>query len=118
MLASGGTQQEAADAAGVHRVTVNHWMQDPTFAAAVEAEGHTQAEIALAGLTILLPEALKVYEQALTSDNMKNGSLKLKAAGEVIKRLQEFEAKAPKDAVGKSAFIERLSALGVDDESD
>lgn len=36
-LASGDTSQQAADAAGVHRATIERWKQDPAFQAEVRA---------------------------------------------------------------------------------
>lgn len=119
VLSEGGTQEEAGKAAGVHRVTVARWKaEDPEFAAALEAEGRSQAKIAEKGLGLLLPRALKVYEDALTGDKTdKMMSIRLKAAGEVIKRLQEFEkAQGPRAAQGNTKFEDRLAEIGPDDQ--
>lgn len=119
MLSEGGTQEEAAKAAGVHRVTVARWKaNDPEFNAALEAAGRSQAKIAEKGLALLLPHALKVYEQALLGNKQdKMMSIRLKAAGEVIKRLQEFEkAQGPRASEGHTKFEDRLAEIGPDDQ--
>jgi hypothetical protein len=120
ILSEGGTQEEAAKAAGVHRVTVANWKaKDADFISALEKAGKTQAQIAQKGLAYLLPQALKVYEGALTGNPDRYTSIRLKAAGEVIKRLQEFEkAQGPRAAMGHTPFEDRLAELtGTDDQA-
>jgi len=63
ILASGGTQADAAKAVGVNRSTVMRWLKDPEFVESVDGRSD-----AAGGLTMLVPEALLLLQQALSGD--------------------------------------------------
>ncbi len=67
LLVTGATDQEAADAVGVTRQTVNGWRNhDPAFIAALNARRHDVWGSAADRLRALLPTALDTLETALT----------------------------------------------------
>lgn len=65
VLARGGSQAEAARAAGVNRSTVLRWLDEPEFIAALTAASHGASQNAASGLGDLVPQAVAILQGAL-----------------------------------------------------
>jgi hypothetical protein len=114
VLSKGGTIEQAAEAAGVHRITVIRWKKDPEFAKALERESMTENDITVSGLNMLAPQALVVLQKALAmEDNIPPSALR--AADLVLKRLHEMMPTGP---TGPSSLMERLAELDSEDADD
>jgi hypothetical protein len=90
-LVVGATDEEAATAAGVHRVTVSRWKNNnPMFIAALNGRRRELRESSIEKLRALLPKAVERLEREIES-----GPDGLKAALELVKltRLAEQRAK-------------------------
>lgn len=107
VLSKGGTIDQAAEAAGVHRVTVIRWKKEPEFAKALDRESMSENDITVSGLNMLAPQALVVLQKALSmEENVPQSALR--AADLVLKRLHEMMPTGP---TGPSSLMERLAEL-------
>jgi len=68
VLVGGGTQAQAARAAGVNRSSIIRWLANPEFVEAITEHDLTQG--ASIGLNSLVPEALRLLKQALDDDDV------------------------------------------------
>ena len=89
-LVSGGSQQQAADTAGVSRMTLTRWLRDRTFRDQLaQAEVEASREI-LAGLRAALPRAVSALVELLDSpdsrERVKAASALLRTAGWFLPR--------------------------------
>ncbi|MEZ4287761.1 MAG: helix-turn-helix domain-containing protein [Polyangiales bacterium] len=83
VLLTGGSDSEAADAAGVTRPTVNRWKnQDPQFVAALNEGRKALYQQFSDGVTALLPKAVKALGESLESEDL---ATRLKAASLVMR---------------------------------
>jgi hypothetical protein len=90
-LATGMTQVAAAEAVGVHRVTVSNWIRkDPRFRAELNRRLQERAEATAVRLRNLVEGAVDVFEESIKRDRDP------KAAGQVLK------------LVGARGFLEML----------
>lgn len=116
VLSKGGTIEQAAEAAGVHRITVIRWKKDPEFQKALERESMQENDVTVSGLNMLAPQALVVLQKALSMEGDVPHSA-LRAADLVLKRLHEMQPVGP---TGPSSLMERLAELsdpsGEDDD--
>ena len=107
VLSKGGTIEQAAEAAGVHRITVIRWKKDPEFLKALERESMSENDVTVSGLNMLAPQALVVLQKALAmEDNIPHSALR--AADLVLKRLHEMQPVGP---TGPSSLMERLAEI-------
>jgi purine nucleoside permease len=114
VLSKGGTIDQAAEAAGVHRVTVIRWKKDPEFLKALEKESMQENDVTVSGLNMLAPQALVVLQKALSMETDVPHSA-LRAADLVLKRLHEMQPVGP---TGPSSLMERLAELDTPDAAD
>ena len=90
LLISSKSVSEAAQLAGVHRTTINRWLQDEEFRAAYEEQRDAVANFARSGMRTLMLKALAVQAERLDSDDPKESA---RAAKEIM----DYDAKtAPK----------------------
>jgi hypothetical protein len=107
VLSKGGTIDQAAEAAGVHRATVIRWKKNPEFSKALDRESMQENDVTVSGLSMLAPQALIVLQKALAMDeNIPHSALR--AADLVLKRLHEMQPTGP---TGPSSLMERLAEL-------
>ena len=86
LLISSKSVTEAAELAGVHRTTINRWLQDEEFRAAYEEQRDAVAGFARAGMRTLMLKALAVQAERLNSDDPKESA---RAAKEIM----DYDAK-------------------------
>ena len=91
-LARGSTKAAAAREAGVDRATVGRWAKEPSFQDLILKAGEPTEdpkEQAVQGLQDLVPQALKVLEDALAGANISPQQQTV--ALNVIKAAKQFE---------------------------
>lgn len=114
VLSKGGTIEQAAEAAGVHRATVLRWKKEPEFLKALDRESMVENDVTVSGLNMLAPQALVVLQKALAMEDGVPHSA-LRAADLVLKRLHEMQPTGP---TGPSSLMERLAELDETSEAD
>lgn len=107
-LLAGNSDAEAAEDAGVHRVTVTRWrLYDPAFSAELDSQRAALRTAANDRLHAMLPKALAAIEQEL-----ENGKNKLRAALEVLKLISRQEpAAAPQDFDASESLSPQVQAV-------
>ncbi len=109
LLLSGLNNAQTAKQIGVNRVTVGRWIKDdPEFAAALDPE---LAEKARGGLRELVPQALKILEDALTPGGNVTAA-RAKVALDVIKTASSISTSEEKIT---GTLAARLAEIGTRD---
>lgn len=90
-LVSGMTQQQAAEAAGVHETTLSRWMQEPEFRAALDTAGERIVDAAGRQLLAFVELAIKVIVDVM-NDQDESGATRVRAALAILDKAAEFRA--------------------------
>ena len=105
-LAAGANQASVARELGVDRATIGRWRKDPEFQAYVASVSAEASEEAVSGLTILVPQALRLIERALSGEDVP--ATRARVALDVVKAAASIDKGS---GGGSSAFEERLREL-------
>lgn len=120
-LIAGGTDQEAASAAGVHRSTLNAWkLHNPAFIAAMNARRTEIWESSRDRLRSLLPKALDRVARAIEDNEIPGGlraAMRILEAAEMLKfgALEDTDRNDP-EAIIASVALSLRPPRGPDDD--
>ena len=90
-LAGGGSQIEAATEAGVDRTTIQRWLRNPEFVAAVDAEIEAALASARKSLRAAAPKAVSAL-LSIAGNEEAPESARVQAAKEILNRVGLVEA--------------------------
>lgn len=105
LLAARRSQAQTATELGVNRSTVGRWQMDPEFQGLIEQYTTDESEQAATGLSMLVPQALKLIEEAL------NGKEVTAARARVALDVVKAAASVTKEEAGASTLEARLAEL-------
>ena len=105
LLAARKSQSETARALGVNRSTIGRWQLEQEFVELVQRYRSDESEIADQGLAMLVPQALKLIEEALAGKDVS--AARARVALDVIKAA----ASITKEEAGTSTLETRLAEL-------
>lgn len=110
-LSRGANDTSAARLLGINRATIGRWKKEPEFSEALRRAQGEAGEEAVAGLGMLVPQALKMLEGYL-GGTLDIPAAKATAALNVIKAAATVDRQ---DGNTTSAFEERLKELDLRD---
>lgn len=112
MLAQGAKPADVARQIGVHRSQITRWQKDPEFQALVQAGAGEASEEAVTGLSMLVPEALKLLEQALRGEG-KVTAQRARVALDVVKAAASIDKGGDQASSDFGDKLRELDARGV-----
>ncbi len=104
LLRQGVSQAEVSRQVGVDKSTIGRWLKDPSFVALVQTPDY-QAEAAT-GLADLVPQALKLLEDALAGANVPANK------AQVALNIVKAAATAGKSEASGGELARRIAEMG------